>query len=352
MTFSYYLIKPFYCMMWNLKNSGRNRARTAFYCDKELDYEIFRNIRIEDSYYIARNARIKEFLSKKGIASERWPSFPGIVIMARHALHRFPCGSIRKIGLRHGPYHFKKMIDASKYNAFDLFLFTSENEAGLAKALGIGNAVSGGFPKLDSLLNGSIDDSILGGIREELKLDPGKKTLLFSSTWNDSGMSSVEKWYERLGELAERYNIIATVHPFTGCKYKDILRRNANISFVGDNDLYIYMKLSDALISDTSSIIAEYCALYRPIICFDTSEAKRTDPEVRGIIEEISLKVRDFDELKEKVGSELEQPRKRIEAQRRAVGIFFDDDKPDKGLKASRIITRYISSGKSSPNLY
>jgi hypothetical protein len=63
---------------------------------------------------------------------------------------------------------------------------------------------------------------------------------------------------------------------------------------------------------------------------------------VRSIIEEISLKVRDFDELKEKVGSELEQPRKRIEAQRRAVGIFFDDDKPDKGLKASRIITRYI----------
>ena len=342
MTFSYYLIKPFYCAMWRLKNPGGTNAGTAFYCDKELDYEIFRNISIEGSYYIARNARISKYLSEKGIASERWPSYPGIVIMARHALHRFPCGRIRKIGLRHGPYHFKKMIDASKYNAFDLFLFTSENEARLAKELGIRCAVPGGFPKLDTLLDGSIDDALLDRIRKDLKLDPGKKTLLFSSTWNESGMSSVEKWYARLGELAGRFNIIATVHPFTGCKYKDILRRNANIRFIGDDGLYVYMRLSDALISDTSSIIAEYCALYRPIICFDTPEAKRTDPEVRRIIDEISLKVRDFDELKDKVGAELEDPGKRIEAQRRAVGIFFDDDRPDKGRKASRIIEEYI----------
>jgi CDP-glycerol glycerophosphotransferase (TagB/SpsB family) len=104
------------------------------------------------------------------------------------------------------------------------------------------------------------------------------------------------------------------------------------------------MLLSDALISDTSSIIAEYCALYKPIICIATAQAERTDTEVAEIIDRISLKVKDMDELKSAIVSELAYPAKRIEAQKKAVKIFFDDDKPDKSIKISNLISKFLSS--------
>jgi CDP-glycerol glycerophosphotransferase (TagB/SpsB family) len=262
--------------------------------------------------------------------------------MARHAHYRFPCNSIVKVGLRHGPYHFKKMIDASKYNKFNLFLMTSETEVKVAKKLGIKNVVSGGFPKLDSLLDSSISSIYLDRLSKEINLDKNKKTLLFSATWDDSKMSAIDKWINKLSTLTNRFNILVTVHPFTNEGYKKILRKNFDITFIGNCDLYPYMKISDALISDTSSIIAEYCSLYKPIICFKTPDTKRTESEVQNIIESISLTDGDFDELIKNIDNELANPEKRKSEQIHAVKIFFDDDKPDKGEKTSKIIMNFL----------
>lgn len=342
MTFSYYIYKIPYSLIWKISKLFRKKQTIAFYCDNELDFEVFKNINIENSYYISRNKRVLDHLKSKGIASKIWPSYPDVVIMARHAHYRFPCNNIIKIGLRHGPYHFKKMINASKYNKFDLFLMTSEKEVEIGNKLGITSAVSGGFPKLDSLLNDSINSDSLEKLSSKLKIDKNKKTLLFSATWNNSGMSAIEKWYNRLSEISYKYNILVTVHPFTDDLYKNAIRNNEETTYIEDDDLYPYMKLSDALISDTSSIIAEYCTLYKPIICFNTDNADRTDPEVTKIIDNISLKVNDFVELTSKLTGELSDPTKRKKEQKIAVKLFFDDDKPDKGEKASKIILEYI----------
>ena len=344
MTLSYYIHKLPYSLIWKFLKIFRKEKKIAFYCDNEQDLEIFKNLKIDNSYYVSRNQKVKDYLKTKGISSKRWPSYPDILIMARHAHHRFPSNDIVKIGLRHGPYHFKKMIDASKYNKFDLFLMTSQEEVVLANELGISTAVSGGFPKLDSLLNDSISTEYLEKLSSDLKLDKNKKTLLFSATWNDSGMSAIERWYNRLSEISYKFNILVTVHPFTDELYKNALKKNKDITFISDSYLYPYMKLSDVLISDTSSIIAEYCPLYKPIICFKTDNAKRTAPDVSEIIDNISLKVNDFEELLSKLTDELSDPDKRKKEQKKAVKLFFDDDKPNKGEKASRIIQNFISS--------
>ena len=342
MILSYYILKYPYILACYLIKLFRGKKQIVFYCDNELDYEICRNIDIPGIEYVARNRKIADKLKSHVTKVRTWPVFPDAVIMARHALHRFPCGSITRIGLRHGPYHFKKMIDPSRYNAFDLFLMTSAHEVEKARRCGITNSVDGGFPKLDSLLDGSIDSSTLQKLKNRLNLDPEKKTLLFSATWNNSGMSAVNLWYDKLDQLTDKYNILATVHPFTSRKIIEIIKSTENVHYIENVSLYPFMLLSDLLISDTSSIIAEYCPLDRPIICFNTGISKRTEPEVTGIINDLTHKIGDFNELAGRLDSIFDNPANLSDARKRALEIFFGDSIGNHCRKSTLLISGFL----------
>jgi len=224
---------------------------------------------------------------------------------------------------------------------------TSETEVKTAKNVGINNTVSGGFPKLDSLTDGSIKGTDIKALRTKIGMNNGKKTLLFSSTWKGSGMSALDKWIDRLEELKNEYNILVTIHPLSDKNDRKKLQNTENIYFIEENFIYPYMIMSDALISDTSSIIAEYCVLYKPVIVFDTPDAGRTDPEVSELINKLSYKINGFDDLLNLLPEVWNEPHSRINEQKNAVKIFFDDDSPGKGKRSSDIINTFLKE-----NLY
>jgi len=59
----------------------------------------------------------------------------------------------------------------------------------------------------------------------------------------------------------------------TSGRYVRTLRRMKGIHFVEDPDILPYLILADCLIGDTSSIIAEFCALDKPIVTFSVPAA-------------------------------------------------------------------------------
>jgi hypothetical protein len=120
---------------------------------------------------VAKNKEVQAELKNYHLKSIVYPSYPDMVIMCRHSAWRYPLKNIRKIGMRHGPYHFKDFIKTGYYNEFDKYIFTSPTEAKQAQELGITNGAGVGFPKLDDAFDGTITNGDLDNLREILKLN-------------------------------------------------------------------------------------------------------------------------------------------------------------------------------------
>ncbi|MFZ0390967.1 MAG: CDP-glycerol glycerophosphotransferase family protein, partial [Calditrichia bacterium] len=244
------------------------------YCQEPLDYEIFKNIQpFLPPIPIVTARKYRANFMEKGITPQFLPCFPKAVIMFRHAVHKFPEEKIIKIGLRHGAYHFKKLSSAGSYNKFDVFLMTSSHEVQVAQSTGISTGRAVGFPKLDPLFNGKLSDEILESYRRKVKLNKTKKTVLFTATWDGSGMSAAETWIPVLPKLVDSYNVMVSVHPWSSAKLKKRIRNQPGIYFIQDADVVPYLALADIMVGDTSSVIAEFCALNKPIITVQTGEA-------------------------------------------------------------------------------
>ena len=321
MVFSYYLWKIPYSIIWEIKNLFEKTEDVVFYCADELDWIVFKNVykHLHNVSIVSKNKKVQLDLQKLGIKSTLMPAFPKVVIMARHALHKFPYNKITKIGMRHGAYHFKKMISKDKYNAFDLFFFTSSKELEIAEKLGITSGAVGGFPKLDDAFNDSIHNSDMEELRKKIGINPNKPTILFSATWDRTGMSAIHKWIDQIDSLSDDYNILVTLHPFIRNKYKF-----QKCYFINDKNILPYLKLSDIIIGDTSSILAEACALNKLIITFRIDNAKRLSNEIKKLISEISIQIEDFSELKSTISNLLLNPHCLRRSQEKWNTIMFD----------------------------
>jgi CDP-glycerol glycerophosphotransferase (TagB/SpsB family) len=338
MTLSYYILKYPYSLLWKLLKKNNE---IAYYCDNELDLEILRNINIPGAFYIARNAKIARIIKKNKLKVKKWPAFPQTVIMARHAFHRFPSKEIIKIGLRHGPYHFKKMISKEKYDAFDLFLLTSKTELEKAINLGFKNVVVGGYPKLDSFfLPETAAES--KELFHKWHLLPERKNLLFSATWDRSGLSAIDRWIDRIGSLTNSFNVLVTLHPKMSSHYRRKLQKIEGIRFVPSGDLTACMVLADYLICDTSSIIGEFCALNKPIITFRMEAKNRLTPEITEMISRISLQIDHFDELISAIGDYIRNPQLKQKERDYFNKIIFDDLDVKQGKKAEMRILDFL----------
>ena len=98
--------------------------------------------------------------------------------------------------------------------------------------------------------------------------------------------------------------------------------------------------ISDVCIGDTSSIIAEFCLLDKPMVTFAIPATNRTMPDVIGMIEKVSIRIGSFDQLKDAVGQCLGNRTKMSGCRREAVRTFFD--KPDGGA-GKRAADRLLS---------
>lgn len=325
MVLSQYLIQYPYSAVWHGLRALKKNPRVVFYCADYLDYVVFEPVQkyLPSLPVVAKNKRVQHELEKHRIECKVWPTFPQAVIMVRHALHKFPESKIVKIGLRHGAYHFKEFIQAKKYNAFDLYLMTSQKEVELAEKMGIHVAKAVGFPKLDPAFNRTYSEKYLNALRNKMAFDPQKPILVFSSTWDQSGMSAIGKWYKRLGELTDHYNILVTVHPWASKHFVKIIKRTPGVYFISDKNVLPYLMLADIMIADTSSIIAEFCALNKPIITFKVPQRSRSAVEVGKIIADISIQIDHFEEIHHAIKQCLEKPDEKADQRRRANKTFF-----------------------------
>ena len=344
MVFSYYLLKSPYTIVWHILDKFQKNKETIFFCEYYLDYIVAKNVldHLDNITIVAKNRKVKLELKEKGIKSSLWPVFPKNVIMTRHGIHKFPCSKIKLIGMRHGPYHFKKMIRNEKYNAFNLFLMSSEHEVEIARSLGIKTAKSGGFPKLDDAFNGKISANDISELKTKLNLSQTKKTIIFSSTYDKSGMSAIDRWYDRIEELSNKYNIIVTLHPFMSEKYVNELKKKKNIFLLKDNYTLPYLMMADLMVADASSIIAEFCALKKPLITFRTNKVPKLTDEIQQLIKDVSFQVEDFSELESTIESAFTRFSEKDTFYRKYNSMMFDELDGRHGERSASLINQVI----------
>lgn len=342
MVFSELLLALPYKLAYNIAKSLRKSKNIHFYAADELDYIVFRNVnrKLSDVKIVAGNRKLAKLLrSKYGVDALLYPTFPDIIIMARHSLHKYPEKSILKIGMRHGPYHFKNFIGAEKYNRFDLFLLTSEIEVEQAKRIGITNSVAGGFPKSDDLF----DENIISNssrLKNEI-FGNDKPTVLFSSTWDKSGISGVNIWYEQIESLANEFNVLVTLHPWTSKEIVTKVRATQGVYFIEGSDINPYLLMADCLVGDTSSIIAEYMLLDRPIITFEIPAKGRLSTEIVEMLEKVSFRISSADELHITIKLALESLSLHSSERHKAVEVMFAKGLGNHAEKASELIVEF-----------
>jgi hypothetical protein len=316
-----------YKLTWSVWKLLNKHNQVDFLCGGYVDYICFRNIHklMPNIRIVSRSNKTKKELASYGIKSTLYPTYPDTVIMARHLARKYPVGKIVKIGMRHGAYHFKDFIAAENYNAFDVFMLTSSQEVKVAESKGITSGVAVGFPKIDPIFNGEITMDYLDLLKTKLKLNNAKKTILFTATWDKKGYSAVDKWYLRVEELALEYNVLVTVHHWLSAKYKKHLASNNSIRFIEDKDILPYLMLADVMVADISSIIAEFCALDKPIITFKLPVTKRFTQEIINMLGEISYRIDSFDELDVALKKALAQPKYHSHQRAYYNQIMFDE---------------------------
>ena len=350
MNYSQYIIYLPYRLIWNLKKLMRilfhKDIDIVFYCGTPVDYVVVKNVieLLPRCRIVAKNRKIRNVLinnygiNKCGL----YPAYPDVLIATRHIARKFPEKQMMKFGMRHGAYHFKDFVSAKRYNAFDYFLVTSQKEVELAVQKGIYNAVAVGFPKLDDAFNGKISINDLTELKNELSLDPKKPTIIFTATWEKSGMSAVEKWADRLSELVGDYNVLVTLHSWVTDKNRMIIKMNHQVHYIESKTILRYLMISDVMVGDISSIIAEFCALDKPIITFRTGRGKRTNDDILEMLDQISFRVDSFEELTRALKNAITDPGYHSNARNNYNKIMFDELDGNASIRAATFIGKKL----------
>lgn len=343
MVFSYYIIKVPYSITWHVKKWLGKTDDVVFYCGTELDLEIFAPVQkyLKTLPVVVKDKSLQKKLADRGVKSTLLPSFPKGVVMARHAAYRFPCNAITRICLSHGAYNFKRFASAESHNMLDKYFFTSESDVKNAQKAGIESGVAVGYPKLDKAFDGSITAENQDALSRNLNLDPEKPTLLFTATWDKSGISAIENWYDQLGKFSA-YNVLVTTHPWASSEIVDVIQKTDGVKYIQGYDVLPYIMLADLCIGDSSSILGECCALDKPMITFQVPVNKRTVPHVMDMIRSVSWQVETADELLELLPQALANPEEHKDARIQANNMMFDELDGKAGLRAAEVILGYF----------
>jgi hypothetical protein len=136
-----------------------------------------------------------------------------------------------------------------------------------------------GYPKVDCLVDGSLDRAAIQG---ELAIDPSRPTVLYAPTW--SPYSSIARMGDRVVKLLSTLgvNVIVKLHDRSveqnrGGSSGDWRARissydGGRIHVAGGANASPYMLAADVLITDHSSVGFEFMLLDRPILVLDCPE--------------------------------------------------------------------------------
>jgi glycosyltransferase involved in cell wall biosynthesis len=251
----------------------------------------------------------------------------------------------RRIHLFHGvagKYNLDAPVDlAPTISAFDCLMFVNTDrrqryiDAGLV-ADDERRAPLIGYPKVDCLVNGSLDRA---AIAHSLRLDPSVPTVIYAPTWsphsslNTQGLDLVD------GLAAAGIQVIVKLHDRSydrqdrgsgGVDWAERLRRydgHALVRIARESNGCPYMAASDAMVSDHSSIAFEYLLLDRPLIVIDRpaliNKASINPEKVRRLRAAADVAI-DPREVPELVLAALKQPERRsFERRGTAADLFF-----------------------------
>ncbi|MFQ5797599.1 MAG: CDP-glycerol glycerophosphotransferase family protein [Bacteroidota bacterium] len=136
-------------------------------------------------------------------------------------------------------------------------------------------AVPIGFPKLDRLVDGSLDKK---GILERVGFTGRRPILIYAPTGqkHNSLKTVGEEIIKRL-KNTQRYDLLIKPHDHprdNSIHWPNRLRRYADphTKILRDYDIVPYLFISDLLITDASSVSSEYSLLDRPMVFLDVPE--------------------------------------------------------------------------------
>jgi CDP-glycerol glycerophosphotransferase len=174
-----------------------------------------------------------------------------------------------------------------KVERFDCFLVRSQHDVDtLVKGLGVtAELLPVGYPRNDALITGG-DLGEIEALRQELGLDDGRKIVLYAPTFRTDTDG------EPLRELRPSFDLahftaelgdsmILLVRPHYLCTVSLPPGTRHAVRDVGQvADLTSLLLLSDALVTDYSSIMFDYALLDRPMVFFTPDEDEMA--QVRG----------------------------------------------------------------------
>jgi CDP-glycerol glycerophosphotransferase (TagB/SpsB family) len=140
--------------------------------------------------------------------------------------------------------------------------------------------VETGWPKMDPLFKAS---------PPARKTPAGKPVVLYASTFTPS-LSSAPHLYREIEALSRRgaRHWLVTLHPKTDRQWRAQYRRleNQNLEFIETDDIVPILKAADVMVSDTSSVMAEFMLQRRPVVAFRN---RRQDANLLNITEPCEL---------------------------------------------------------------
>ncbi len=191
-----------------------------------------------------------------------------------------------------------------------------------------------GFPKLDKMLDGSLDRS---NILRRIGLSGRRPIILYAPTGQRNNSLEImgEEVISRL-QKTRKYDLLIKTHDHPRDRLVDWskeLRRfeDQHTRIVTDLDIVPYLFISDLLITDASSASSEYSLMDRPMVFIDVPQMLESIKE-KGLSLDLDTwgrkggeTVRWPDEVVEAVGWSLAHPRAKSEIRRAmAKDMFFN----------------------------
>ena len=313
-SYSFSILRP-------LQAAIRKRGGTAAWFLHGLD-----SSHLEPSELLLHSVReVKRFNPRAVLVPGNWVPdfFPGIKVQIFHGF------GIEKKG------HF------AIRGFFDLYCthgpMTTQPFQALSRRHGFFKVVETGWPKIDALFTAEPAVS--------WKEDHAAKTpvILFAPTFSPS-LTSAPALEQTIRDLSrqERYFWLVKFHPLMDKGIVDTYRnmQGKRLKFVEDADIIPYLHAADIMITDTSSVVAEFLLLNKPVITYQT---RSPAPYV--------IDIRQPGQLHHTIESVIKDPGKN----RRAVKEFVNRMHPyTDGLSSERVLdaTDYFIShvrGKLKP---
>lgn len=197
-----------------------------------------------------------------------------------------------------------------------------------------------GFPKVDRLVDGSLDKKRILG---RLGLTGRRPVVLYAPTglkYNSLETGRGEEVISRL-RSSGRYDILIKLHDHprgSNIDWRSRMARHkdAHTKIIQDPDIVPYMFAADLLLTDASSVSSEYCLLDRPMVFIDVPE----------LLESIEKKGRalDLDTWGRRAGLTAQWPDDVVDA------ISWSLDHPSRGSPVRRAMARdlFFNPGRAA----